>query len=178
MGRWWLGMESEILSFVTPETTLRCWSYPWVILIASSQNNNMSTDWMHIKFKDWPLKPLSIVPSSWENATHHSRQGLFCPGDGKKTNLTVSFFLFFNKQKIEHQSESNSVTSWTASLWKASLSHIMLREVACHYSPQTPPKLLAWICTTNRSAPHTSCNSYHPPETKSSAATGQIESAQ
>jgi hypothetical protein len=37
-------------------------------------------------------------------------------GMEKKTNLTVSFFLFFNKQKIEHQSESNSVTSWTASL--------------------------------------------------------------
>jgi hypothetical protein len=34
------GRESEILSSMIPKTTLRRLRYTWVILIASSQNNN------------------------------------------------------------------------------------------------------------------------------------------
>jgi hypothetical protein len=34
------GTEAENLSSMTPETSLRYWSYTWVILIASSENNN------------------------------------------------------------------------------------------------------------------------------------------
>jgi hypothetical protein len=32
--------KSDLLSSVTPETSLRCWSHTWVILIAPRQNNN------------------------------------------------------------------------------------------------------------------------------------------
>jgi hypothetical protein len=53
-----------------------------------------------------------------------------CLSWGKKP-LTVSpiFFLCFNKQKIEHQPESNYVTSWTPNLWKASLHPALLNPV-------------------------------------------------
>jgi hypothetical protein len=32
--------NSDLLSSVTSETSLRCWSHTWVILIAPSQKNN------------------------------------------------------------------------------------------------------------------------------------------
>jgi hypothetical protein len=38
--RWWLGYGSRKLSSVVPETSLRCQSYTWVILISFNQNNN------------------------------------------------------------------------------------------------------------------------------------------
>jgi hypothetical protein len=41
------GRESEILNSVTPENTLRHQSYPWVILIASSQNINLPISGAH-----------------------------------------------------------------------------------------------------------------------------------
>jgi hypothetical protein len=40
------GRESEILSSMTPETSLRCWRYTWVILIVCSQN----TSHHHIRY--------------------------------------------------------------------------------------------------------------------------------
>jgi hypothetical protein len=47
---------------------------------------------------------------------------------GKKP-LFFFFNLSPNKQKTKHQSESNSVTSWTPSPWKASLYHAALQKV-------------------------------------------------
>jgi hypothetical protein len=44
------------------------------------------------------------------------------------------FLLFLNKWKLEHQSESNSATSWTTNPWKSSLSHTALREALCCFS--------------------------------------------
>jgi hypothetical protein len=48
----------------------------------------------------------------------------------EKSPLAGFLVLFFsvNKQKIEHQSESNSMTSWTPNPWKASLHCAALRE--------------------------------------------------
>jgi hypothetical protein len=51
--RWHLGW-AENLSSMTPET-LRHWSYTWVILIDSRQNNNRHHIRCRKKFKDWPL---------------------------------------------------------------------------------------------------------------------------
>jgi hypothetical protein len=51
-------------------------------------------------------------------------------GHGEKRPLAASVFFSPNKQKTEHQSESNSVTSWIPNLWKASLYHAALKKEA------------------------------------------------
>jgi hypothetical protein len=53
-------------------------------------------------------------------------------GKKEKSPLAASlfFFLSHNKQKSEHQSESNSTISWNTSLWKSSLCHATLRKAA------------------------------------------------
>jgi hypothetical protein len=43
-------------------------------------------------------------------------------------DISLFFFLSPNKQKVEHQSESNSVTFWTPSPWKASLYCATLKK--------------------------------------------------
>jgi hypothetical protein len=59
---------------------------------------------------------------------------------GGKNTMSVAFFFFFfhffspNKQKTEHQSESNSAISWNPSLWKASLHHAVLKKVVPFFS--------------------------------------------
>jgi hypothetical protein len=68
---------------------------------------------------------------SWEKKPPNHCSFVFC------------FFLFPNKQKIEHQSESNSATSWTPSPWKASLHHATLKESTAISPCQLAPKLLA-----------------------------------
>jgi hypothetical protein len=59
------------------------------------------------------------------------------PALGKKVTLPflffsssffLSFFLSPKEQKTEHQSESNSETSWTPNPWKASLHHTILKK--------------------------------------------------
>jgi hypothetical protein len=78
----------------------------------------------------------------------HSLQSVSSPE--KTTPLAVSLFFFFflshNKQKSEHQSESNSATSWSPTLWKASLHHATPKKKKKHraISPHQPaPKLFA-----------------------------------
>jgi hypothetical protein len=59
--------------------------------------------------------------------------------------LSLSFFFFFfsvNKQKTEHQSESNSATPWTLSPWKTSLSCATLKKSGTIPPHKAAPKLL------------------------------------
>jgi hypothetical protein len=52
----------------------------------------------------------------------HGTASKVCLALGKKALWPFLFFSFSpNKQKTEHQSELNSVTSWTPNLWKVSL---------------------------------------------------------
>jgi hypothetical protein len=53
---------------------------------------------------------------------------------GKKGHLFI-YFSSPNKQKPEHQSESNSATSWTPSPWKASLCCTTLKKAATFSLP-------------------------------------------
>jgi hypothetical protein len=54
-----------------------------------------------------------IAPNSHKNPMQHSQKG----------TLVVSLYFPPKKQKTEHQSESNSVTSWPSNLWKAYPCH-------------------------------------------------------
>jgi hypothetical protein len=51
------------------------------------------------------------------------------PGKKYLDSFFLFFFFPFNK-KIEHQSELNSMTSWTLSLWKVSLCPAVVKKVS------------------------------------------------
>jgi hypothetical protein len=83
--------------------------------------------------------------------------------------ITLSFFFsffllfcFLHQAETEHQSESNSVTPWTPSPWKASPCHAALRKdgaisTHCHCWHQT---CMHKICRTSEN--HTSCGTSLP----------------
>jgi hypothetical protein len=66
----------------------------------------------------------------------HGKTSKVCLALGKKSPTAISTFFFLsfffspNKQKTEHQSESNSVTSWTPSPQKVSPCHATLKKEA------------------------------------------------
>jgi hypothetical protein len=138
-----------------PETSSQFQSWPWVILIASRQNNKHH----HIKLKDWPLNQPLIAPNSHENPSWHSQEGMFTQGKKPSGHFTLFFSFSQNKQKTDHQSELNSEASRNPNLWKASL--------CCANSPyQSVSNLLPWISRMNKWASCITCDfPTHPPGT-------------
>jgi hypothetical protein len=85
----------------------------------------------------------------------------------KPWKKSIQPFLFFsfsspNKQNTEHQSDSNSGTPWTHSLWKASLHWVALKK-AGHFSPPVRSKVACVKLQKNRWASSTTYNSNPPP---------------
>jgi hypothetical protein len=56
--------------------------------------------------------------------------GNVCPAKKAWWSFSPPPLFFFNKQKIEDQPESNSVTIWTPNPWKSSLHPTTLNPVA------------------------------------------------
>jgi hypothetical protein len=81
----------------------------------------------------------------------HSQQGVSTLGKKAPWQFFLPFFSF-NKQKTEHQWESNTTTSWIPNSWKASYALpcrtesqevCALRKEAYHY---TPPASFKAVC--------------------------------
>jgi hypothetical protein len=89
-------------------------------------------------------------------------------------SLLFFFILLFS---CLHQAESNSVTLWTPSWWKASPRWAALRKVGA-ISPHCH-RLQTCLCVNWRMNRWPSCTMWdsptHSPRTKSGAATGQTE---
>jgi hypothetical protein len=64
------------------------------------------------KIQRLTLKSALISPNSHKNPAWHSQQGVLASSPGKKAPGHFSFLSCPNKQKTEHQSESNPDTSW------------------------------------------------------------------
>jgi hypothetical protein len=89
---------------------------------------------MQIKFKDRSLNQPLIASNSHENPMWQNQQGM--SGPGKKAPMLFLFFFFFSpkKQKIEHQSASNSAFTLTPSWGKTSLCCVALK-IATSFLP-------------------------------------------
>jgi hypothetical protein len=143
--------KQKSLNSMTPETSLRHQSYTWVILTASSQNNNCHHIRCRKTFKDWPLNEPLIPPNSYN--LQHSQQGKSSPGKPPPSPSSI-------KLKIKDQVESNSVTSWTPSPWKDTSHCTTLKKVGTIYPH------CCWLQTclhmnwqTNRWVSCTTCDS-------------------
>jgi hypothetical protein len=85
---------------------------------------------MQKKFKDWPSSQPLTKPNSCD--PWHSQQG---GSNARKPSTVVSLSLFsllfslLHQPEREHKPESNSVTSWAPSPWKASSCRTTLRKV-------------------------------------------------
>jgi hypothetical protein len=72
------------------------------------------------KIQGLTLKTVFSCIYSQKNLSTAQPTGMSALGKKKNWPFLLFFFYSFNKQKIEHQPESNFMISWTSNPWKAS----------------------------------------------------------
>jgi hypothetical protein len=122
----WILLGRSIPFLHSPFDPMVFWVPTWVILTASSQNNNCHHIRCRKKFKDWPSNQPLFAPNSCN--LQHSQQGGSSPGEILLPH--GDFFSFFPSLLLSPSSWNKASirvklwTSWTPSLWKP--PHVML----------------------------------------------------
>jgi hypothetical protein len=128
--RWQLRYRSRKPNLGDSKTSLRSWSHTWVILTASSQNNNRHHTRCRKKFKDRPTNQPLIAPNSCNQL--HSQQGGSRPGETLLHH--ADFFFFPPSSRNKAPTRIKPSTPWTSILGKDSPQHVTLKKFGdCHY---------------------------------------------